>query len=136
MDDYGRQYCSRFYENVDAGQFYIGRDIIRMPVSVLMAEGCDDIFDPGQVITLCDQACGTGGLLSTANSYIRHFNPNADVRLFGQEIMGQSYAVGLAEMLIKNQNSENFRHADNLIEDCFPVKERAAGSTEVHGVQE
>ena len=110
----------RFYQNVDAGQFYTGRDIIKLLVSVLTAEGCDDIFDDGKVITVCDQACGTGGMLSTAYSYIKHFNPTADVRLFGQEFMGQSYAVGLAEMLIKGQNAENFRHADTLKEDCFP----------------
>ncbi len=110
----------RFYQNVDAGQFYTGRDIIKCLVSVLLAEGCDDIFDPGKVITVCDQACGTGGMLSTAYTYIRHFNPSADVRLFGQELMGQSYAVGLAEMLIKGQNADNFRHADTLKEDCFP----------------
>lgn len=110
----------RFYQNVDAGQFYTGRDIIKLLVSVLLAEGCDDIFDQGKVITVCDQACGTGGMLSTAYSYINHFNPSADVRLFGQEFMGQSYAVGLAEMLIKGQNADNFRHADTLKEDCFP----------------
>ncbi len=110
----------RFYQNVDAGQFYTGRDIIKMLVSVLLAEGCDDIFDDGKVVTVCDQACATGGMLSTAYSYIKHFNPSADVRLFGQELMGQSYAVGLAEMLIKNQNADNFRHADTLKEDCFP----------------
>ncbi|MGN8943772.1 type I restriction-modification system subunit M [Bariatricus sp. HCP28S3_E4] len=110
----------RFYQNVDAGQFYTGRDIIKLLVAVLTAEGCDDIFDPGKVITICDQTCGTGGMLSTAYSYIRHFNPSADVRLFGQELMGQSYAIGLAEMLIKDQNADNFRHADTLKEDCFP----------------
>ena len=110
----------RFYQNVDAGQFYTGRDIIKMIVSVLTAEGCDDIFEKGKVITVCDQACGTGGMLSTSYTYLKHFNPSADVRLFGQEFMGQSYAVGLAEMLIKGQNAENFRHADTLKEDCFP----------------
>ena len=110
----------RFYQNVDAGQFYTGRDIIKLLVSLLTAEGCDDIFDEGKVITVCDQACGTGGMLSTAYSYLRHFNPSADVRLFGQEFMGQSYAVGLAEMLIKGQDADNFRHADTLKEDCFP----------------
>lgn len=109
----------RFYQNVDAGQFYTGRDIIKMMVAVLTAEGCDDIFDEGKVITVCDQACGTGGMLSTAFDYIRHYNPSADVRLFGQEFMGQSYAVGLAEMLIKGQNAENFRHADTFKVDCF-----------------
>lgn len=110
----------RFYQNVDAGQFYTGRDIIKLLIAVLTAEGCDDIFDQGKVITICDQACGTGGMLTTAFSYIHHNNPSADIRLFGQELMGQSYAVGLAEMLIKDQNAENFHHADTLKEDCFP----------------
>lgn len=109
----------RFYQNVDAGQFYTGRDIIKLLVALLTAEGCDDIFDDGRVITVCDQACGTGGMLSTAYSYLRHYNPTADVRLFGQEYMGQTYAVGLAEMLIKGQDADNFRHADTLKEDCF-----------------
>ena len=110
----------RFYQNVDAGQFYTGRDIIKLLVEILMAEGCDDIFDDRKVITICDQACGTGGMLSTAYNYIKHYNPTADVRLFGQEFMGPSYAVGLAEMLIKNQDSKNFLHVDTFKMDCFP----------------
>lgn len=109
----------RFYQNVDAGQFYTGRDIIKLCVSLLIAEGCDDIFDDRKIITVCDQACGTGGMLSTAYTYIKHFNPSADVRLFGQELMGPSYAVGLAEMLIKGQNADNFKHEDTLKTDCF-----------------
>ena len=109
----------KFYQNVDAGQFYTGRDIIKCLVAVLISEGCDDIFDDGKVVTVCDQACGTGGMLSTAYSFIKHYNPSADVRLFGQEFMPQSYAVGLAEMMIKDQNTENFRNADTFKEDCF-----------------
>lgn len=111
---------ARFYQNVEAGQFYTGRDIIRLCVSLLLAEGSDDITEDNKVITVLDQACGTGGMLSTAYSYLKHINPTANVHLFGQELMGQSYAVGLAEMLIKNQNIDNFRHADTLKEDCFP----------------
>lgn len=109
----------RFYQNVDAGQFYTGRDIIKLCVSLLIAEGCEDIFDNKKILTVCDQACGTGGMLSTAYTYLKHYNPTADVRLFGQEYMGPSYAVGLAEMLIKGQNAENFRHTDTFKEDCF-----------------
>lgn len=109
----------RFFQNVDAGQYYTGRDIIKMCVSLLIAEGCEDIFDDGKIITVCDQACGTGGMLSTAFSYLKHYNPTADVRLFGQEYNGVSYAIGLAEMLIKGQNADNFRHADTFKEDCF-----------------
>lgn len=109
----------RFFQNVDAGQYYTGRDIIKMLVSVLTAEGCDDIFDDHKVITVLDQACGTGGMLSTAYSYLKHINETADIRLFGQEYMGPSYAIGLAEMLIKGQDAKNYRHADTFKEDCF-----------------
>lgn len=110
----------RFFQNVEAGQYYTGRDIVKLCVSLLLAEGCDDIFDDHKVITICDQACGTGGMLSTAFDYIRHFNATAEILLFGQEYNATSYAVGLAEMLIKGQNADNFRRADTFKEDCFP----------------
>ena len=109
----------RFYQNVDAGQYYTGRDIIKCLVSILTAEGSDDIFEDHRVITVCDQACGTGGMLSTAYSYLKHINPSADIRLFGQEYMGPSYAIGLAEMLIKGQDASNFKHADTFKTDFF-----------------
>ncbi len=110
----------RFFQNVDAGQYYTGRDIIKVCVSLLISEGCEDIFEKGKVITVCDQACGTGGMLSTAYSYLKHYNPDATIKLFGQELMGASHAVGLAEMLIKGQNADNYRHSDTFKEDCFP----------------
>lgn len=110
----------RFFQNVDAGQFYTGRDIIRMLVSVLTAEGCEDIFDENKVITVIDQAAGTGGMLTTAYEHLHALNPSATIHLFGQEIMGVSYAVGLAEMLIKGQNAENFVRCDTFKEDRFP----------------
>ena len=110
----------RFYQNVDAGQYYTGRDIIKTMIALLISEGSDDIFDDGKIITVCDQAAGTGGMLSTAYGYLKHYNPNCDVRLFGVEFMPQTHAIGLAEMLIKGQNGENFVNADTFKEDPFP----------------
>ena len=109
----------RFYQNVDAGQYYTGRDIIKTMVALLISEGSDDIFDDGKIITICDQAAGTGGMLSTAYSYLKHYNPSCDVRLFGVELMPQTHAIGLAEMLIKGQNGDNFVNADTFKEDPF-----------------
>ena len=86
----------RFSENAEAGDHYTGRDIIKLMVNILLAEGCDDIFDDGKVITVLDQACGTGGMLSTGYNFIKRYNPTADVRLFGQEINPESYAICLA----------------------------------------
>lgn len=110
----------RFSENAEAGDHYTGRDIIKTMVSILMAEGADDIFEDGKVINVLDQACGTGGMLSTAWNYIHRFNPSADVRLFGQEVNPESYAMCLAEMLIKGQNAENIVYQDTMKADRFP----------------
>lgn len=110
----------RFSENAEAGDHYTGRDIIKLMVNILLAEGCDDIFDDGKVITILDQACGTGGMLSTGYNFIKRYNPTADVRLFGQEVNPESYAICLAEMLIKGQNSENIRYQDTMKADSFP----------------
>ena len=88
-------------------------------VNILLAEGCDDIFDDGKVITVLDQACGTGGMLSTSYNFIKRYNPTADVRLFGQEINPESYAICLAEMMIKGQNAENICYQDTMKKDRF-----------------
>ena len=109
----------RFSENAEAGDHYTGRDIIKLMVNILLAEGCDDIFDDGKVITVLDQACGTGGMLSTSYNFIKRYNPSADVRLFGQEINPESYAICLAEMMIKGQNAENICYQDTMKSDRF-----------------
>lgn len=109
----------KFSENAEAGDHYTGRDIIKLMVNILLAEGCDDIFDDGKVITILDQACGTGGMLSTSYNFIKRYNPSADVRLFGQEVNPESYAMCLAEMLIKGQNAENICYQDTMKADRF-----------------
>lgn len=110
----------KFSENAEAGDHYTGRDIIKLMVSLLFAEGCEDIADEGKVITMIDQAAGTGGMLSTANYYIQRFNPTADVRFFSQEVNPESYAMCLAEMLIRGQNAENICLQDTMMKDRFP----------------
>lgn len=110
----------KFSQNDTAGEHYTGRDIIKMMVSVLLAEGCDDIKEKGKVITILDQACGTGGMLSTSYNYLKRVNESADIRLFGQENNPSSYAMCVAEMLIKGQDAKNIQEADTMANDCFP----------------
>jgi len=109
----------KFYETAEAGKQYTGRDIIRLMVEVLLSEGSEDVFNSSAVVTILDQACGTGGMLSTSFDYIRHRNPNAKVFLYGQEFDDAAYAICLAEMLIKGQTPDNIRLADSLMTDCF-----------------
>ena len=109
----------RFSENAEAGDHYTPREVIRLLTSILLAEGNNDVFDRGKEITVLDMACGTGGMLSTTYDYIKRMNPDASVRLFGQENNPESYAICLADMLIKGQSAENIRFQDTMKADCF-----------------
>ena len=98
----------RFSENAEAGDHYTPREVIRLMVNVLLAEGCNDLLtDEGKIATVLDAACGSGGMLSTTYDFLRRKNPYVDVRLFGQEINPESYAICLADMLIKGQDVKN-----------------------------
>ena len=110
----------KFSENAEAGDHYTGKDIVTCMVAIALSEGCDDLNEEGKVVTICDQAAGTGGMLATAHNVIKQFNPSADIYLYSQEINPQSYAECLAEMLIKGQHAENIRRADTFKIDCFP----------------
>ena len=110
----------RFYSNVDAGQYYTPRDIVRTMVALGLAEGAEDTYDAGKVITVYDGAAGTAGMLTAAENYIRRYNPASIVKCYGQEVMPQTYAVGMAEMLIRDQDSSNYRQANTLMQDCWP----------------
>lgn len=112
----------RFSENAEAGDHYTGRDIIRLMVDVLFAEGCEDLKENGKIISVLDQACGTGGMLSVTETRIKELNSSAEVHLFGQEINDESYAICLAEMLIKCQEEENIKHVNTFKTDCFPER--------------
>lgn len=109
----------RFSENDEAGDHYTPREVIRLMANILLSEGCEDLLDDGKVITCLDMACGTGGMLSTTQSFVKHINDKVDVRLFGQEVNPESYAICLADMLIKGQSIDNIAFEDTIKKDAF-----------------
>lgn len=114
----------RFSENAEAGDHYTPREVIRLLVNILLAEGCNDLLtEEGKVATVLDAACGSGGMLSTTHDFLARKNPFIDVRLFGQEINPESYAICMADMLIKGEDARNIKGGDaanTLKTDYFP----------------
>lgn len=108
----------------EAGDHYTPREVVRLLVKLMTAEGCTDILEDGKTITVLDMACGTGGMLSTTYDEITNerygINPNATVELFGQENNPESFAICQADMLIKGQNADHICFADTMKTDCFP----------------
>lgn len=110
----------RFSENADAGDHYTPREVVRLMVSLALAEGCEDLSEPGKNINVGDFACGTGGMLSCAQERLAEMCPEATVYLYGQEVNPESHAICLADMLIKGQREDRIKLADTMKEDCFP----------------
>ncbi len=53
------------------------------------------------IVEYFDPACGTGGMLSVSEDYVRELNPDARLEAFGQDYNDQSYAICGSDMMIK-----------------------------------
>lgn len=104
----------RFSENEEAGSHYTPREVIALMVNLLLMETDEDLFVDNKEIKILDMAAGTGGMLATAKSYIKKLNQNVNVRLFGQEYLAETYGIGKADMLIRQEESDYFVKADTL----------------------
>ncbi|MBW6408776.1 type I restriction-modification system subunit M [Clostridium weizhouense] len=104
--------------NEDAGQHYTPREVIELMVNILFYN--DSELLTGDIAkTIYDPACGTGGMLSVAEDYLKKLNNNAELIAFGQEINDQTYAICKADMLIKGANANNIRNGNTLSDDKF-----------------
>lgn len=88
-------------------------------VDLLFAEDNKALLEPGTVRTIYDPTAGTGGMLSVAEERLLERNPDARLRLYGQEINDQSYAICKSDMIAKGQDAGNIRLGDTLADDQF-----------------
>ena len=103
--------------NETAGEHFTPRDVVRLIVNLLFATDDEVLSKPGVVRSVYDPTAGTGGMLSVADEYIRHLNPEARLTLFGQELNGESFAIAKADMVIKGQDIDNMVWGDTLTND-------------------
>ena len=106
--------------NETAGEHFTPREVIRLMVDLLFTEDMDDgdLLEPGVIKTLYDPACGTGGMMSVAEDYLREMAPDAKLIVFGQELNGESYATCKSDMLIKGQRAENIAQGNTFTTDA------------------
>ena len=103
--------------NETAGEHYTPREVIRLMVDLLFIADTDALSKPGVVRSIYDPTAGTGGMLSIAEEYLRHLNPDARLIVFGQELNAESYAICKADMLIKGQDVSNIVFGNTLSHD-------------------
>ena len=116
----------RFNElaNETAGDHFTPREVIRLMVSVLFINDDELLTTRGTVRKLLDPACGTGGMLAEAQSYLREHHPDAKLYVYGQDYNKRAYATAASDMLMKEVShsgggDDNVRFGDSFTEDGF-----------------
>jgi type I restriction enzyme M protein len=112
----------RFSEasNETAGEHFTPREVIRLMVNLLLIDDADTLATPGIVKTLYDPAAGTGGMLSTAEDWVRKHNSQARLEAFGQELNPETYAICRSDMMLKGHRVENIALGNSFSQDAFP----------------
>ncbi len=105
--------------NESAGQHYTPREVITLMVNLLTANDPELVSNPDAVRTICDPACGTGGILSEMMERVHELNSSAQVVPFGIEINDQTFAICQSDMLIKGQDISNIHNANTLTTNPF-----------------
>ena len=105
----------RFNEqaNEEAGDHFTPREVIRLMAHLLYTEE-EEVYTPGIARTIYDPTCGTGGMLSVSEEYIREQNPQAHLELFGQEYNPEAWAICCSDLLIKDEPVDNIVYGDTL----------------------
>ena len=111
----------RFNEsaNETAGDHFTPREVIQLMVNLLLEPDTKVLTQAGVIVTICDPACGTGGMLAEAQSWIRAHNEHATVKVYGQDYNPRSYAVAASDLLIKGQKDSRVELGNTLTDDRF-----------------
>ncbi|MGM0519835.1 MAG: type I restriction-modification system subunit M [Campylobacterota bacterium] len=106
--------------NEEAGEHFTPREVIDLMTHI--------VFDPLKdnlppVITIYDPACGSGGMLTESQNFIKDVEGKikamGDVYLYGKEINDETYAICKSDMMIKGNNPENIKNGSTLAVDDF-----------------
>lgn len=106
--------------NEEAGEHFTPREVIELMTNIVFGPIKEQL---PQVITIYDPACGSGGMLTEAQNFIKDeegaIRAMGDVYLFGKEINDETYAICKSDMMIKGNDPENIRVGSTLSTDEF-----------------
>lgn len=109
--------------NEEAGEHFTPREVIKLMVNLLLSPE-QDLRRSHVVKTIYDPACGTGGMLSVAEKYIRDLNSDAKPHLYGQDWNDEAWAVCRSDMLIKGEDADNIALGDTFTKDAHAYDEQ------------
>ncbi len=114
----------RFAESANdtAGEHFTPRDVVRLTTTLIFNADHDLLTGEGVIRTVYDPCCGTGGFLASAIEQVEEWNPSARISPYGQELNPESYAIAMADMLVKGYDPKNIRFGNTLSDDQLPLE--------------
>ena len=117
FEDLVRQFSES--TNEEAGAHFTSRDIVYLMCDLLVAEDADMLRENGVVKTVYDQTMGTSQMLTCCEERLKMLDKDAKVKLFGEELNSQTYAIAKADALIRGADANNMQLGDTLSDDKF-----------------
>lgn len=117
FEDLVRQFSES--TNEEAGAHFTSRDIVYLMCDLLVAEDADALRENGVVKTVYDQTMGTSQMLTCCEERLKMLDKDAKVKMFGQELNSQTYAIAKADALIRGADANNMQLGDTLSDDKF-----------------
>ncbi len=106
--------------NDDAGQFFTPRDVVRLTTTLVISPHRQALMQEGIIRTIYDCAAGTGGFLSSGIELVEEWNPAASITPYAQELNPETYAIAVADKLIKGYDTKNIKLGNTLSNDLLP----------------
>lgn len=111
----------------DAGRHFTPRDIVELITDLAFVPVRDQI--QSTTYRIYDGACGTGGMLTVAESRIHEiageYGKKVSIHLYGQENADETYAIARSDMLVKGEGSQ----ANNIFFGSTISNDGFAGET-------
>lgn len=107
--------------NEESGDHFTPRDIVKLLVSFVFGGDKEDLQGEGNIRSVFDPCCGTGGMLTIGKEWVHeNINPNLKIDLYGQELNDVTYSICKSDFLMSDENPENIRGPlSSISEDQF-----------------
>ena len=99
-----------------AGQFYTPQEVVDIIVRYLKPQEGDTVYDP---------TCGSGGFLLNAAKYVQsHYHQKKSIRLFGQELVWNTWAICNINMILHGLDAR-IEQGDTIRDPKFKDEENS-----------
>lgn len=109
--------------NETSGEHYTPRDIVRLLVSLVFSESDENLKGDGNIRSIYDCCCGTGGMLSIGKEWVNeNISDKVKFLLYGQELNPQTFSICKSDFLITGEDPDKIKLGSSLSYDQFSDK--------------